>query len=235
MQIKVRAVMTCPRHEITYARTVIEQSLQSVGVPLVVTLGVYYHQHMQRMFEQCIKDGVEYMVTIDSDSVFTAKNLQNLLYETAANDLDALASFQCKRGSDSLLAWKQGVKSVKWSGEPIEVDCAHFGLTCIKVASLEGVAKPWFMCQPDSVGGWGEGRIDADVFFWKQWKDAGRKVFVQPSIRIGHVEEVVTMHDDDFQVKQYYPKEYDELHIKKDKEHDSTNETLEEVSCGESS
>jgi hypothetical protein len=236
MQVKVRAVMTCARHEITYARTIIEQATRELNVPLTVTLGVYYHQHMQRMFEQCVKDGIEYMITIDSDSLFTSSQLHQLISTAVTKDLDALASFQCKRGSESLLAFKQGVSKVLWSGEPLEVDAAHFGLTCINVAKLEGVAKPWFMCQPDLDGCWEEGRIDADVFFWSQWKKANRKVFVDPSIRIGHCEELVTMHTENFEVKHLYPKQWDEFvasQAKEEESDDSIDQTLEEVSSGE--
>lgn len=238
MEVKVRGVMTCARHEITYARTIIEQATRAVGVPLCVSLGVFYHQQMQRMFEQALADGLDYVVTIDGDSVFTAEQLHRLISVTASNGLDAVASFQCKRGAPHVLACKNGTDRAMWNGSPIEVDAAHFGLTCLRVDKLASVAKPWFCCKPDADGRWEEGRIDSDVWFWKQWRDAGNKIFVDPSIRIGHVEEMVAMHDENFAPKHLYPKDWDAqmkagLNYMED-DNDSVGETLETASSGES-
>lgn len=244
MEVKVRGVMTCARHEITYARTIIEQATRAVGVPLCVSLGVFYHQQMQRMFEQALADGLDYIVTIDGDSVFTAQQLHKLIATAATLELDALASFQCKRGSPNVLAYKQGQTKAQWSGDPVPVDAAHFGLTVLKVSKLSGVAKPWFVCKPDADGRWEDGRIDSDVWFWKQWKDAGNGLYIDPSIRIGHVEEMVTCHDEEFGVRHLYPKDWDAemkagLHMLDGEEsqeevvNDKTDEALEAVSSGE--
>lgn len=237
MEVKVRGLMTCPRHEITYARTVIEQATRAVGVPLSVSLGVFYHQQMQRMFEAAVKDEIDYIITIDGDSVFTAAQLHKLIATTAMKDLDALASFQCKRGNGDVLAFKAGSNRAQWSGEPLEVDVAHFGLTCLKVSKLANVVKPWFVCKPDADGRWEDGRIDSDVWFWQQWKAAGNKLFVDPSIRIGHVEELVTMHDKEFKKQHYYPKDWDALMQAGlnvlEGENDPATETLETVSSGQ--
>lgn len=238
MEIKVRGVMTCARHEITYARTIIEQATRAVGVPLCVSLGVFYHQQMQRMFEQAVVDGVDYIITIDGDSVFTAEQLHKLISTTALGNLDALASFQCKRGSPHVLACKNGATKASWDGNPIAVDAAHFGLTCLRVSKLANVVKPWFVCKPDADGRWEDGRIDSDVWFWKQWREAGNNLFVDPSIRIGHVEEMVAMHDENFEPKHFYPKEWDAhmkagMNVLEDDGNDSIDQTLEAVSSGE--
>jgi len=208
-QVKVRAVMTCGRHVITYCQTKIERALKEVGVPLNVSLGVYYGQQMQNAFEQAIKDGLDYIITVDGDSVFTGKQVHRLLSIAVQEDCDALAAMQVRRGAKSLLGFKEGQSTAMWDGHTLQVDAAHFGLTVLNVEKLKTVAKPWFFCKPGDDGTWGEGRIDSDVWFWKQWKEAGNKLFIEPGTRIGHVEEMVVMHDDNFQIKHYYPKDYD--------------------------
>jgi hypothetical protein len=214
-QVKVRAVMTSARHEITYARTMIEMAMKAVGVPLQVSLGVFYHQQMQNMFEQAIKDELDYVITVDGDSVFMGHQLHHLISLCAQEKMDALCAFQVKRGAPHLLGFKEGATSAQWNGYPIRVDAAHFGLTVVNVEALKKVAKPWFCCQPDKDGSWGEGRIDSDVWFWKQWRDAGNLLYADPGTCIGHVEEMVVMHNDEFKPTHYYPKEWDELMKKK--------------------
>jgi hypothetical protein len=207
--VKVRAVMTCGRQEITYCRTRIELAMKQVGIPLNVSLGVYYGQLMQKMFEDSIKDELDYIITVDGDSVFTGNQLHRLLSIAVQEGCDALAAMQVRRGAKTLLGFKEGQSSAVWDGKPIEVHAAHFGLTIIDVSKLRTVAKPWFYCKPADDGTWGEGRIDSDVWFWKQWREAGHKLYIEPGTRIGHVEEMVVMHDDNFQIKHYYPKDYD--------------------------
>jgi len=229
-QVKVRAVMTTARHDIAYARTWIERALKQAGVPLAVSFGVYYGQLMQQMLETAVKDDLDFVVTVDGDSVFTGDQVHRLICIAANEDMDAVASMQVRRGIKSLLGFKKGVTSAMWDGTPIQVDAAHFGLTVLNVKKLATTPKPWFYCKPDENGEWGENHIDSDVWFWQQWKDAGHKLFIDPGCRIGHVEEMVVMHNEEMIPTHYYPKDWDKLMM--EKKDDQDVETVEEVSAG---
>ena len=88
-----------------------------------------------------------------------------------------------------------GVTSVpvEWFGHPVrQVDTAHFGCTIISTAALRRMKKPWFYEQADPQGGYGEGRVDADIGFWRQWKASGNRLYVTPRVCIGHGEYVIT-------------------------------------------
>ena len=208
--VKVQAIMTAPRYENTWCRTVIESALRQLKVPLNVALGVFYGQNMQRMMNDAI-DKVDYLVTIDFDTAFTADQLHRLISISAQERLDALCGMQIKRGVKNMLGFKAGATSAKWDGYPIQLDAAHFGLTVISTESLRKVAKPWFFCQPDEDGDWGEGRIDSDVWFWKQWKDAGNKLFMDPGVRLGHMEEMIVIHDENMEPQHLYPKDWEKM------------------------
>jgi hypothetical protein len=54
------------------------------------------------------------------------------------------------------------------------------------------MAKPWFHEQPDPQGGWGDGRVDSDISFWKQFKACGNRLYITPRVVIGHGEYVIT-------------------------------------------
>src|SRR5687767_14677854 len=135
--IKVAAIMTAPRYENTYARNQIERALKSIGIPLTVSGGVFYGQCMQMMLEQLVAVGdVDYAVTIDFDSLFTAKQLQRLLSLIIENDeIDAIAPMQVRRSKLAMLGTIPGgemvgeTRQVVWDGKPIKGTTAHFGLT----------------------------------------------------------------------------------------------------------
>jgi hypothetical protein len=210
-QVKVQAIMTAPRYEGTWCRTNIEAALRQIKIPLNVGLGVFYHQNMQRMMEDAITAGVDYIVTIDFDTLFTSDQLHRLISIAVQEDFDCVTGIQVKRGKPWMLGFKEGHTSAAWRGYPIEVDAAHFGLTVVNAHRLASVAKPWFVCQPDEHGSWGDNRIDSDVWFWKQWKAAGLKLWIDPGVRLGHLEEMVVIHDENMRPKHIYPKDWEEM------------------------
>src|SRR5690606_14401052 len=166
-----------------YARNFIEMAMKSLQIPLTVSSGVYYGQCMQIMLEDLARKGVDYALTIDFDSMFTAGHVQRLLNIIAGNEqIDAITAIQPKRGCGTVLASMGNDKamSVEWDGKPIKVTSAHFGLTVIALKKLEAVNKPWFHAQPDADGGWTEDKIDDDVWFWRQWAAAGNSVYIDP-------------------------------------------------------
>ena len=66
------------------------------------------------------------------------------------------------------------------------------------------VPKPWFQGHPGADGSYGDDRIDADVFFWKRWRDAGNSIYIDPGCRLGHLEELVTYFDRGMKLKHVY-------------------------------
>ena len=220
-EVRIAALMTAPRHEITYARNRIELELKQLSIPLSVSLGVFYGQCMQKMLEQLVDDGqAEYAVTIDFDSLFTASQLRRLVsWIISRDDIDAIAPLQVRRSKPVMLGTvhssvgaetiETGDKQVVWDGNPIRARTAHFGLTVIDLKKLAQVPKPWFMSVPDEHGSWGDNKTDDDVYFWLQWEKAGHSVYLAPDVRIGHLEEMVAIHDPQMQVKHIYPHEWE--------------------------
>lgn len=204
--VKVSAVMTAGRYEGTYARNMIELATRELGIRPIISLGVFYGQCMQRMFEQVCETESDLILTIDGDSIFNSSHIMRLLSIMAARpDIDALASLQLRRGRSDMLATKEGEREIHWDGTPVAITTAHFGLTVLRVSQLRDVAKPWFFSQPAPDGGWGEDKIDDDIWFWKQWKEAGRSLFLDPGCRIGHLEEMIAVFDENLKPVHMYP------------------------------
>jgi hypothetical protein len=217
--IKICAVMTAPRYENTWCRNQIDFALRALGIPFTVSGGVYYGQCMQKMLESAIDNGTEYAVTIDGDSVFKPEQLQRLISIAVqeAETIDAVCAMQVRRGQKTMLGTIAGKESAQWNGYPLKVDTAHFGLTVINLAKLAKTPKPWFFCQPDANGQWGEDRIDSDIWFWRQWAAAGNSIHIDIATRIGHVEEMIVTYNDDMRIEHVYPVDWVQ---QKEKEHD---------------
>lgn len=209
--VRVAALMTAPRYESVYARNFIEVAMKGTGIPLTVSGGVYYGQCMQIMLEDLIGQDVEYALTIDFDSMFTPGHIQRLLNLIANYEhVDAIAAIQPKRGCGTVLAALEQHTDVEWDGKPIKVKSAHFGLTVIDLSKLRSLPKPWFVSQPDADGRWTDDKIDDDVWFWKQWNEAGFSVYVDPGCRLGHLEEMVTVYDQEMKLQHMYPRQWSE-------------------------
>lgn len=232
--IKLCALMTAPRYENTWCRNQIEFSLRALGIPFTVSGGVYYGQCMQKMLESAIDQGTEYAITIDGDSVFKPDQLQRLIsiIVQEGETIDALCSMQVRRGQKSMLGTIAGQVSAKWDGYPIKVDTAHFGLTIINLEKLAKTPRPWFFCQPDENGRWGDNRIDSDIWFWRQWSKAGNSCYIDPGCRIGHVEEMVVTYTDELKIEHMYPVEW--VKGERDANEVDAVEGLEEAPCEQS-
>lgn len=212
VEYKVLALMTAPRYSNTWARNAIERALRGAfgGIHIAVSGGVFYGQCMQNMLEDAVAKGVELAITVDFDSIFNRTHVEKLIETLAANDhIDALAAMQCRRGADFPLCTQWNNTTIEYKGEPIECSTAHFGLTAIRLEKLKHVAKPWFWQQPNEVGEWNGDKTDDDIWFWKQWREAGNSIYVDPGNCIGHLEEMISIYDDNLKMHHIYPKDWD--------------------------
>jgi hypothetical protein len=206
----VSAVMTCGRYEAVFARSTIEAALREVGIGLMYSQGVFYGQCMQRMFQNVIDIGADIVLTIDGDSIFKAEHVTRLLNIIVNDDkIDALASLQLRRGKADVLGFHESQTSIVWTGDPVQVTSAHFGLTALRVDKIKQCKKPWFYSQPDENGEWEKNRIDDDIWFWKQWKEAGNSLYLDAGCRIGHLEEMVATFSEDLTPMHVYPGDWE--------------------------
>jgi len=216
--IKLGAYLTLPRYESVVCRSLIEKALRELRIELTTSQGVFWGQCMQRMFQKAVADEIDWILSIDSDSLFTSTQLSLLMDTLASNPhIDALAALQCRRGCPyPLLTTGELVEgqTVEVSQAPFRVTTAHFGLTLIRVDSLREVPKPWFVSQPDKDGEWGDERLDDDIWFWHQWRKAGKNIYVAPQVSIGHMEETVVQFNEKMEPEHMYVQQWRESNVK---------------------
>lgn len=208
--VKVAAIASLPRLGFNEHWGCIQDALQPFGIPLSRFQGVFWGQCMQRAFTECVDDGVDWILTIDYDSIFTHYHLDRLLGTFADNpNMGALAPLQTKRACKSPLMYKKGCEQVTFdTNTPFRVDTAHFGLTLIRTSCLKQLPKPWFVATPGPTGEWDDDRTDEDIYFWNRWYDAGFSVYIEPRCRIGHIEMMVSEFGDDYQFRQVHASEW---------------------------
>ncbi len=191
------AVMSIPRLGWNDNWGCILDALASKKIPIRRETCPFWGHSMERLFEDCLDSGVDWILTLDYDSMFTEQHL-DLLLRTFLNhtEADAMCALQTQRHSTHALLSIAGQNEYKPDGKPFEVTSAHFGLTLLRAEAIKKCAKPWFHSKPDRDGGWRAGKVDPDVWFWHNWRRAGHTVYVAPKVNIGHLELMVTCFDD---------------------------------------
>lgn len=154
--------------------------------------GVYWNQCLTRSIEDAIKEkNANYILTIDFDSLFTVDDVKRLVCHLYDNpDVDIIVSLQQRRENGGVLITSDGEVDLRQPLVPILA--GHFGLTLIRASALEKLSKPWLREVPDPEGGWGEGRLDPDIYFWQNCRENGLQLRAALDVVIGHLELVAS-------------------------------------------
>lgn len=197
--VKVAAVMSMPRLGFTDNFFCVASALAPHGISPVKVTGAYWGQSLQRAIESVIDDA-DWILTIDYDTIFTAKTVEALLMLALWSGADAMAPLQVKREANAVMFALPGSSPEdqtnvedEWFKKPVQwVETAHFGLTFIRASALKATAKPWFVETANARGGFDGGHIDADIHFWKQFKRDGHKLGLATQVSVGHAELMIT-------------------------------------------
>lgn len=204
----VQAILSAPRLCFTDQATCMLESMTKFKIPTRIRQGVFWGQTMTAAMEQAIADGAEYLLTTDYDSLFTASDVDELLWLAQQNpDAGAICAMQMGRDRTTLLMSKadetgKNVSRIireEFDADLISIGTGHFGLTVIRVSALAKMEKPWFLHHPGKDGTWDEGRVDEDIHFWQAWKRAGNTLHQANRVPIGHLQLVATWPNQNFE------------------------------------
>ncbi len=159
----VIGVMSVPRYVQSTAMDCIFTAIHSLGVPVRMASGPYWHQVQELLFDMAVRDGAEYILAIDSDTTFTPDDVRELYRLISASpEVDALAPVQMVRGMPGPLATftdpntegkPLGQVPADWfERDLVECRSAHFGLTLIRAASLARLKRPGSCRSPTPAG-----------------------------------------------------------------------------------
>ena len=193
------AVLSAPRFGAVLHFRCAFQAFSKAGVPYMMTGGAYWHQVLSECLEQSLADeSVRYVLTCDYDTVFgVAEVLELYRLMEALPSADAICPMQSRRGPKglpmfSIRGGKGRIDSSDMQRNVLPVTTGHFGLTIFRADSLRSLPRPWMNSSPSPEGRWGEGKTDADIQFWLNWRDAGKSFLLAPRVVVGHLQEMVT-------------------------------------------
>jgi hypothetical protein len=198
-EVKVAALMSTPRLGFTDNFFCVSSALAPHRISPIKYTGAFWGQCLQRSMETVIDDH-DVILTIDYDTVFTAKTVEALLTLLMYSGYDAIAPLQTKRESNTVMFALHGISPEDkttveddWFGKVVQpVETAHFGLTFIRTAAIKKMKKPWFLGVPNEQGGYDGGHTDEDLYFWKRFSEAGNKLGIATQISVGHAELMIT-------------------------------------------
>jgi tRNA (mo5U34)-methyltransferase len=211
--LTVAAVMSVPRLGFQDNSFCVFEALVPLKIPVVKTQGAFWGQCLERGMQEQIDRNFDAILTVDYDTVFKLEDVQTLIGLMIDHpEADAIVPLQCGRsGMSALMTVKTKSGQVRtildrqeFGPDLTQVATGHFGLTLLRTESLLKMPHPWFLGQPAPDGQWGPGRIDDDIYFWKQAEKIGLKVYSANRVVLGHLELVVTWPDDNL-VAAYQP------------------------------
>lgn len=217
--MKVAAVMSVPRLGFQDNMTCAVGALQALHIPLINAQGAFWGQILERGMESIIDAGYDVILTIDYDTVFSKKDVQDLLILLHRHpEAAAVVPVQTGRivGKRPLMTIKGRSGNVRkevpleefQQAETMPIATGHFGLTVLRVSELLKMPKPWFWGQPNNEGRWGPGRIDDDIWFWKQLEKTGKKALLAPHVVVGHLELLIGWPDQTMRVVYQMPSDF---------------------------
>ncbi len=203
--VNVRVICTGPRLGFTDHWSCVLNTIHALGLPYKFATGAFWHQGIDRLLDECIADGVDIAITLDYDTIWLPEQLDYMIHQFMLYpNIDALAPVQPKRETgEVLLNWLNGNPGEIDCARPVPIATAHFGMTLFRVASLKRFPKPWLTDIPAPNGGFGDGRIDPDMAFWKRFREAGLNLALCPAVRVGHLEKRAASYDENMQLE--YP------------------------------
>jgi hypothetical protein len=156
----------------------------------------------ERLSEWGIRCGAEYLFMLDDD-MMCPMNLFELLIKHDVDIVAPLAFMRLAPHNPVLYRIDNGYDPIQKleyyipktvpnypKNTLVECDGVGFGVALIKTKIFEHLAKPWFM----STTGHGE-----DLLFCRKAKEAGFRVFMDTSVKLGHMGIPPIIYEEDFE------------------------------------
>jgi len=223
----IRAIVSVPRFGPTMHSRVANRALARLRIPYTIGTGAYWHQVWSETVEELIADpahefagetAAEFILSLDYDTIFSAQDVLELFrLAKAFPEADAIVPLQTKRGTGQVLAGllgATGAYKVDFAAKSLlPLAAGHFGCTLLRADALRRLPRPWMVGRPNAAGRYQDGKVDADIEFWENWRNSGLTIFLATKVAVGHLEEVITWPDENLRPVRQSVSEYEEAGI----------------------
>jgi len=146
--------------------------------------GCNVHQSRINIIKEALKYNCSHVLFVDNDMVFGSNALERLLLR----DKDIIGVNAMMRSLPSKSTVKvhneKGEKIYNTSDDLFECQAVGTGFLLIKLSVFDKLPKPWFFYEHDENG---DMKTGSDMWFCNKAKEAGFKIWCDPTIKIGHL------------------------------------------------
>lgn len=181
---------------------------------LFATRGYTVAENRNYSVVQAQRNGSEYLLFVDDDMTFSENTLEKLL--TLKKDIVGVNSYSRVWPLSSTVGlmdrngnYKHPNKYPSWEmkipDEPFQAFFVGCGICLIDMKVFEKLKKPYFAFETYKSGGL-KGMVSngEDGVFCREAKKAGYEVWVDPTIKVGHLGEMEFSEDKENEIKEIY-------------------------------
>jgi len=155
-------------------------------ISIQIKQGCLVHKNREEIVVDAQKmGGFSHLFFVDSDMCFSADVLDRLL----ARDADIIAApYKYRRPNGEYVLFldeKSNGKETKIPDTLFTAYAVGTGCMLVKMSVFEKIPRPWFAF------GDPEHQIGEDIFFCKKAQEYGYKIWVDPTVQIGHIGEEI--------------------------------------------
>ncbi|MGD8499097.1 MAG: DUF1698 domain-containing protein [Phycisphaerales bacterium] len=208
-KMNVAAVMSVPRLGFQDNSMCADEALVALNIPIIRVQGAFWGQCLERGIQKLIDDGFDIILTVDYDTAFKRSDVEAILRIIHEHkEATAIVPVQRGRANMPMLMSLKTLTGQPRKGVPLTelqksdttvIATGHFGLTALRAKDLLDVPHPWFWDQPNGDNQWGSGRVDADIWFWRQLEKSGKRALLANRVTVGHMELMVRWPNEDMQ------------------------------------
>lgn len=140
--------------------------------------------------EHALEIGYDYILWVDSDMILPKNTLLRLLSHNK-DIVSGVYSYKVINGENAVVKRYSktdedtyedvSLKEIRETKELMLVDGIGFGCVLTKVDIFNKIEQPWFKYEKD---------LGEDIFFCRKAQETGIEIFVDPTVKAGHVGQV---------------------------------------------
>lgn len=165
---------------------------QGINTAYSIQLGGYKPHGLNNLIKDAKEIGATHLLNIDCDMIFPPDGLEKLLkadkdivgvnYRQRGNHLDQDNAYSTIKFPGDKSGEYREVLQEDFPKELFECAAVGLGLTLINMRVFDKLPFPWFhTTETDEI------HSTEDIVFCKEAREAGFKVWADPTIRIGHI------------------------------------------------
>lgn len=154
-------------------------------IDVLIEQSCLIHKNRERLAERAIEGNYDYLFFVDGDMCFAPEVLDRLLSRN--KDIVGANYYRRNIHKETVIKFEENGEFVNKEIPEDLFECASLGTGCmlISVNALKNIPKPLFEFNYKGKD------MGEDVYFCLKAKDAGYKIYCDPTVDVGHIGEYI--------------------------------------------